>query len=105
MATRQTLLFGSTPEEWEHIDGIGELGREPTDAEIKWGITVPELERRHAASPKPQGPDQRRCPHCGRRVTKTASGAEAGHAAGWREPICHLHPDADARDEKLNRNS
>jgi len=101
MATRQTQLFGTIPAEWSHIDGIEQLDREPTDAEIRWGVTAEELERRHYESPEPTGELERRCPHCGRRVTKTPDGSEAGHSSGWREPICHQHPNADTRDESL----
>lgn len=102
MATRQTQLFQTVKAEWEHIDGIEELDRDPTEGEVRWGITFDELERRHYESPEPNGRNESRCGHCGRRVTETESGYEAGHSSGWREPQCHRHSTAEARDELLS---
>lgn len=102
MGTRQTQLFTNVRPEWDHIDGIRELDRDPTEGEIKWGITTEELDRRHYESPEPTRENERRCQHCGRRVTETESGYEAGHAAGWREPQCHFHATAEARDKLLS---
>jgi hypothetical protein len=104
MATRQTQLFGQIPSKWEHIDGIENLNRKPTDAEIRWGVTAEEVERRHVESPEPSRENERRCMHCGRRVTERPDGTEAGHAAGYRlspDEVCHQHPTAEARDESL----
>lgn len=102
MATQQTTLGETTRDpEHRHVDGILQLSRPPTDTELRWGITGPELRRRHRKAATPQQATERRCRQCGLRVTQTSEGWEAGHAAGYRGEICPLHPDAEDRDESL----
>lgn len=80
--------------EWPDVDGAERLNREPTDAEKRWGITKEELHRRHMASPTVTNHLERRCGECGKRVTKTPSGDEVGHATGRKDPLCSQHRDA-----------
>lgn len=74
------------------VDGREKLERDLTDAEIRWGITSEELERRRRETAKPSGQNERRCHECGNRVTKTPSGFEVGHGA--RKNPCSQWVDA-----------
>lgn len=56
--------------------------------EQRWGISKEELDRRQRMHPEPQTKRERNCPDCGRRVTKTKSGMEAGHTRGRKAPTC-----------------
>ncbi|UIP01717.1 hypothetical protein Hbl1158_17085 (plasmid) [Halobaculum sp. CBA1158] len=67
-------------EKYPNIDGAESLQRPPTDAEVRWGITGPELERRVQADAEPTSRIERRCSECGKQVTETPAGVEVGHA-------------------------
>lgn len=82
-----------TTTDWPDVAGIDELRREPTAVEIKWGISKPELERRHHESPPVRTDRERFCTECRKRVTETPSGVEAGHASGRKNDKCSKYPD------------
>lgn len=78
--------------DYPDVAGIDDINREPTEVEIRWGITWDELERRHMESPFPRNDRERRCPECRKRVTKTPDGIEAGHAKGRKNERCSEYP-------------
>lgn len=84
------------------VDGREKLERELSEAEIEWGITAEELERRRRETAEVSGENERRCHECGNRVTKTPSGFEVGHGARknpcsqWVDPSRYIDIDAIA---------
>lgn len=75
------------------VAGIDDLAREPTDVEIRWGITRDELHRRHMSSPGVRTSRERRCRECRHRVTSMPNGQEAGHARGRKNDRCSEYPE------------
>lgn len=61
----------------------------------RWGISQAELQRRREREPPAAKPEERHCPECGYRVTQTENYGEVGHANGYSQPECPLHPDSD----------
>lgn len=88
MSSQQTSLNADgtfSISDHPEVDGAEKLAQEPTDEEIRWGITSDELIRRKRESAEPSQSCERRCHECGNRVTMTPSGFEAGHE-GRKEP-------------------